>query len=687
LKIAHRLDWPWLLCKNEILTTYLNIIPYGHAYRFDAEILGIGGAARYNFNKEDLDDLTLREVAFLVASIRAPTTHVTHFRRYLVAREDLETHELDLRDRDACLRVARERGLPEETERDVEYFFSPEYRDHYLATRRRVEFVLRKMRRAGIRRNGERIPDAEWDEALAGEVHFRIPSVENPHPTASQAVFAQLREMMRGTFLENRIVNMGLVVTTTIDLDLQEREQKRLDRTIREEGIPELDGAVLVTRLRDTSGRVVNEIEALVGSGSAYFEKTPSEDSYTSSFNWVTQARRPLGSSVKPMLVAAALESGEFTLATPILNAERTYLLEVGKNKVIEYTPANFDDRFSGQPLSILEALERSINVIHVELLCRLGVERGTAMMNAMMALSNDRAFPPLLSNALGGQCATLSELALGHSVIANLGVRKPFTLIESITFQGREVRPEYPETRILDPKVAYLSMWACGSVVERGTGRGALRPGVPVEENRRCGKTGTSQEYRDALMIVYNSEFLVGVRFGRRDFSPTGIAGDRLPAIVAGKVLSDACTNEASLPRPGEVAPEGIAWLGNRIYGRNVPFIERPGYAKPEPIPEAVAAQPHKLKPTILQVAQAVEPEESPDYSNPLQLANFYYRENQFGLAKDMFERVILRYQAVPEEIVRRYRLACASVEKKDEGERFLAGAFRERTMIRASE
>ena len=219
-------------------------------------------------------------------------------------------------------------------------------------------------------------------------------------------------------------------------------------------------------------------------------------------FNRALQARRQPGSAFKPLVYAAALDSGKYTAATVVDDAPVVY----GK-----WVPRNFDGRHRG-PLRLRQALALSINSVAARLLDAVKVDRVHKLardLGIKSKLGHD------LSLALGTSEVSPLELATAYCAFANGGSRvTPRYLLK--VGDREEPPPEQP--RVLRPEVAFVLTSMMQSVVREGTARRARRLRRPV-----AGKTGTTNKHRDAWFAGFSPQLVVVVWVGFDDASTLG--------------------------------------------------------------------------------------------------------------------------------------------------------------------
>jgi 1A family penicillin-binding protein len=242
------------------------------------------------------------------------------------------------------------------------------------------------------------------------------------------------------------------------------------------------------------------------------------------SFNRATQALRQTGSSFKPFVYAAALESG-YRYDTIVEDAPITINVP-GSGP---YSPKNYSREFLG-PITLTEALSKSINTVAVRVSEAIGRERVRAVAQDF-GINNKVAAGPAL--ALGASESTLLEMTGAYSGILNLGrASTPYGVTE-ITLQGDDT-PLLGKTggagnRVINEFAAQQLVYMMHQVVQTGTGRRAN-----LGSRQAAGKTGTTQGGRDAWFIGFTADYVAGVWMGYDDNSKlSGVTGGGLPAEI----------------------------------------------------------------------------------------------------------------------------------------------------------
>ena len=344
--------------------------------------------------------------------------------------------------------------------------------------------VLAAMADTGI------IPKAEAD-AAAGQIAF-------PPRPATAGWFADW-----AADAAQALISPGAdaVLHTTLDARLQSVAESRLAATLDGPGVSAGVGQGAVVVLDAASGAV----RAMVGG----------RDWRASSFNRATAARRQPGSAFKPIVWLAALEHG--------LHPDDTVLdapLRVGG-----WSPQNFDGAFHG-PVTLEEALAQSLNTAAVRIMQQAGGPRAVIAVARRLGITD--SLPDNLSLALGTGEVGLLELSAAYATLLNGGRSVTPQSVDTIEEDRHTVRVPRPvQDRVVDPDVAAAMARMMAAVVSRGSGRAAAVPGKLT-----AGKTGTTQDYRDAWFVGAVGGTVIGVWLGNDDNRPMrGVSGSGLPA------------------------------------------------------------------------------------------------------------------------------------------------------------
>jgi penicillin-binding protein 1A len=243
------------------------------------------------------------------------------------------------------------------------------------------------------------------------------------------------------------------------------------------------------------------EIKAMVGG----------RDFKSSEFNRATQAKRQPGSAFKPLIYTAAFDKG-LTAATVMVDEPISFSDPVRG----EWRPRNSDREFHG-PMTLRSALVHSRNIITIKVLQQIGVDYAAGYA-ANMGISSPIA--KNLSMALGTSVMTVQEMVRAFGVLANGGKRVEPYFIKRIVDRTGNVFEHYEprEEQVIDPRIAYLTTSILQDAVQRGTGTRARLAGRPV-----AGKTGTTDDQKDAWFVGFTPSLVTGVWVGFDDGKPLG--------------------------------------------------------------------------------------------------------------------------------------------------------------------
>ena len=306
-------------------------------------------------------------------------------------------------------------------------------------------------------------------------------------------------------------IDEDIVVTTTIDLKMQAEAERALTDELNQKGgkFGVEQGALVAL---DPTGA----IKAMVG-GRNYAD---------SQFNRAVAAKRQPGSSFKPFVYLAALEKG----LTPDTVREDAPISVKG------WSPENYSREYFG-PVTLTKALSLSLNTVAV----RLGLEVGPKAVVAVahrLGISSDLEAVP--SIALGSSEVTPLEMVSAYAAFANGGVGvQPHVIARVRTAGGKQLyaRRNANFGRVIDPQYLGMMNAMMQETLLTGTARKAELPGWQA-----AGKTGTSQDWRDAWFIGYTSYLVAGVWLGNDDGSPTKkVSGGNLPVEIWSRFMKAA--------------------------------------------------------------------------------------------------------------------------------------------------
>ncbi len=468
--------------KEAILQAYLNHVYLGQDGA--VAIHGVGRAAQFFFGK-DVTVLDLPEAALLVALIRAPS------------------------------------------------LYSPFRNPGTAVTRRNL--VLRLMLDAGS------ILEPDYQAAVEAPLNLR----KSAPPPRSSRYFV---DYVAGALNDRRSGATGegmRAIMTTLDTDLQRaaegavggglaRLERRFDWLREEEAGEPLQAALVALDPR------TGEILAMVGG----------RDYGASQFNRAVHARRQPGSAFKPIVALAALarasegmDAGSdgrpppFTLASVL--EDRPFRLET---PVGLWEPVNYDRSYSG-PVTLRDALEKSLNVPFARLGVALGPDKIVETAGALGIESPLRAFPSI---ALGASEVSPLELTRAFGVLAAGGFRPELKSLHSNATKGYQV---------FHSAEAYLVTSALRGVVARGTGQGLRDEGFYGDV---AAKSGTTNDYRDGWFVAYTPSLAVGVWVGFDHGRPLELPGASVALPIVAEFLNEAVGHNG---RTGPWGSEGFVY------------------------------------------------------------------------------------------------------------------------------
>ncbi len=322
--------------------------------------------------------------------------------------------------------------------------------------------------------------------------------------------FDEMKKLV-GTFpktLSERV----FVVRTAIDVNLQRQAETAVENSLRQYG-QEYHAKQAASVLMETDGAV----RAMVGG----------RDYGASQFNRATDAMRQPGSSFKPYVYATALERG----------MKPTSIVVDAPICLGNWCPHNYGRGFGGS-MTLMQALTHSINTVAVRLSVTVGDGNPKLGRSRIVKLAHDMGIrtplPDTPSLPIGADEVTVLDHVGAYATFPNLGKAvTPHALLEVRTGAGELVwrfdRDGPKPRQVMSPGVAADMIKMMNNVVENGTGKRARLEGVAA-----AGKTGTTNNYRDAWFMGYTGSFICGVWFGNDDYQSTNrMTGGSLPAMT----------------------------------------------------------------------------------------------------------------------------------------------------------
>ncbi len=564
LILARRLEQE--LTKDEILHLYLNHINFGHG-RY-----GVQEAARFYFDK-DVEELTLAEASLIAGVPQAPgrlspRSHPEAARRrqqYVLAQledkraqywPDISSEDI-AEARDATVRLA---PRPESS------LVAPEV---VVTARAALREIVGD---EAFARGGFTIHttiDAELQQRAREALQSNLRDLDERHgyrgplepPRRRRRAPAEVEDLRTGRTYEAVVTGSddeagvllldvgGHAATAEIPARYNPdelapsrfaAEGARVRVSILREADPDEEDARADARLElGPEGAVVvieprtRDVLALVGGYEA-----------VAGFDRATQAERQPGSAFKPVVYALSLRARRFTPASIVVDAPAVY---------DQWQPSNYERwRYEGQ-VRLREALAKSINLVAVRVIEDVSPEQ-TVDFARQLGLTT--TLDPSLALALGASDVRPIELVNAYATFAAGGRWQPTRIIARIEGpDGREIPLGDPEPArdVMTPAEAYLITSLLTSVVQDGTATAARRLGRPL-----AGKTGTSNEARDAWFVGYSPSVVAGVWIGFDDRRPLGRreSGGRAALPVCADVMRAALDDRPAVDFP---VPSGV--------------------------------------------------------------------------------------------------------------------------------
>ena len=365
--------------------------------------------------------------------------------------------------------------------------------------RERRDLVLTKLASTGV------IDDAALGEARA--TPLSVVTGQRRGGTYYPGFMDLVRRELANRYDDEQLASDGLRVFTTLDPRVQDHLDQVIDARLRrlearpqpdEASTPPLEAAAIVS---DTQ---TGELLALAGGRRAGFD----------GYNRALDARRPIGSLIKPVVYLTALEQGA-TLATQIEDRQLALTDPAGNL----WTPQNFDGKTYGT-VSLSRALAQSLNLATVQLGLDLGVERIRDRIKALSGRTTANPYPSLLLGAEDLPPLAVAELYAGF---ASGGFATRPRSVVTVLDENQQPLSHHPielDQRI-DPASNALLVHAMTLTMSHGTGRRSR-----FSNQRVAGKTGTSDGFRDSWFAGFDASRLTVVWVGNDDNEPTGLTG-----------------------------------------------------------------------------------------------------------------------------------------------------------------
>jgi penicillin-binding protein 1B len=403
--------------------------------------------------------------------------------------------------------------------------------NHAERARERRNLVLRAMAEAGF------VSADAADRASREPLQLAARALDSEAPYFVDHVSKQLQE-------EYRSVASAVDVYTTLDLHLQRVAQDAVRA-----GIVRLDDMLKRRRRRPQVALIAvdpgtGDVLALVG-GRSYNQ---------SQFNRATDARRQPGSVFKPFVYLAAFEHAfeegrtDLTPASVVVDEPTTWVVNDQ-----DWSPANYEGEYDG-PITLRRALALSRNIAAIKIAESTGYGEVASFWRRVGAGTPPRPYPSI---ALGVFEVTPLEVAQAFTLFPNGGTIRPLRSVLRLVAGGRDVQVKTTAPRtIARPETTFLLTNMMRSVMNEGTGAGARAAGFSIDA---AGKSGTTNDLRDAWFVGFTPELLTVVWVGMDDNQPVGLSGSQAALPIWTTFMSKALAGRESTSFQ---TPAGITFL-----------------------------------------------------------------------------------------------------------------------------
>ena len=440
--------------------------------------------------------------------------------------------------------------------------YSP-YNNKDLAKKRRNQVLWRMYKMHHI--NKKQFEAAKKSEIVLGTMPKNLTT--NKAPYFCDYV---LKELEKLGYSEEEIAKGGYKITTTLNYPMQEAATEAITKRMKEFGLVGSKYQAAYFAYDHTDGKIL----AYVG-GKNYVQ---------SQYDRVTQAVRPPGSAFKPFVYAVALEQGR----TP------NDMIEDMPVTIGDWSPRNYGNKYRGE-IPFYTALMVSSNVCAARMIAEVGV-RSVIQLVRSLGIETPIAYDHTI--ALGSNGVKLFEFTRAYSAFANGGfVTQPYSVVKIESPRGK-ILYEAPKTRMyreLNYRTAVQMTAIMKTVITSGTGR-AANIGVPS-----AGKTGTTNNNRDAYFVGYTPNVVAAVWVGNDDNSTSskGVVGGTVPARI---------WHDAMLPAVEKYGKEDFSYPvvslmpfslpPGSIIIDNIGFVEEMNNAELQAQQEALEKNDNKLLP-----------------------------------------------------------------------------------------
>lgn len=516
-------------------------------------------------------------------------------------------------------------------------FYSP-YGSHKNLLDKRQKTVLREMKKYGY------ISDSEYRVALAEHVEF----LKQKDNYAKALHFVQyVRSLLEKKYGVDVVENGGLKVITTLDYKLQQKAEDIIKKHVEEVADKNASNSALIA-IETKTGNIVT----MVGSRDYFDTKN-----FDGNFNVALSPRQP-GSSFKPFVYATAFEKG-YLPESAIFDTPTQFNSRCEPDKKSSkdgcYFPGNWDNKFKG-PMSFRNALAQSRNIPAIKILYLAGISDVIKKVQEMgiTSLTKKPSYYGL-GLVLGGGEVPLLEMVSAYTTFPNDGKHMKANAILSVTDIKGNILEKHKinETRVFSKNTARMISSILSDNVARTPlyGSNSL---IYFGSKNIAGKTGTTNDKRDAWMIGYSSDVAVGVWTGNNDNSPMKV-GSKISMKpwrlfmneIVDKYNEDDFKNY-TIPENFTSLPNMIRgiWKGSKTY--NIDSVS--GKLATEFTPENLVKVITQFEPhTILYSINKSEPQKPGNSRSDSQYKNWEYGVNTY--VQEHYQNELQMNQSIPTE------------------------------------
>jgi len=470
----------------------------------------------------------------------------------------------------------------------------------------RRDTVLNNMRVMGY------LTQAEYETEIARPLN--VLSKPSLGPAKFPDFLDLVRRQLRTEYQESDLTNQGLRIFTTLDPIAQTQVQDAFKASVERLAqsnparLKNLQGAVLIAHPEN------GELIAAVGSTQDF-----------TGFNRALDAKRQVGSLLKPVIYLSAMESGRYNWASQIEDAPISVPVDGGKS----WTPKNYSGGGHGV-VSLSEALANSYNLSAV----RLGQEFGlSTFTNNLRKFGVDSPIPAYPSIFLGAVNMSPMEVLSIYENFATGGFKYPTRAIRSVVDANGRLLDRYGLNvqQTIDPAVGYIMNYGLQQVMSSGTGRAAYSSLSPAL--KLAGKSGTTNDTRDSWFAGYSGNHVAVVWLGLDDNKVTGLTGSSGALPVWINVMKQLRQTPVNLRQPDTVQWQ---WIDRTSGDLSAQGCEGAMY-----IPMLMHTVPHRatacgaphyqVDPTYAPQSDNTAPASQPDNSDS------YIRESENQMQQDL--------------------------------------------------